>query len=381
MDKNSKIYVAGHRGLVGSAFLRRLDAEGYSNIVFRTHSELDLEDPLHVRDFFAAENPEFVFHAAGKVGGILANSTYPVDFLLRNIRIQTNVIESAWLSGVKGFLSLGSSCIYPKLAPQPMKEQYLLTGSLEPTNEPYAIAKIAGIELCEAYNRQYGARFLSVMPTNLYGLNDTYDLQNSHVLPAFIRKFHLAKSAARGEWEAVARSEAAYGPIPDDYAANLMAISKFNGHGIPESFATRAEGAGPPTPAIKLWGTGSPRREFLYSNDLADACILLMQKLDRLFGDPAPREFTASNHLINIGYGEDTTIRSLAEQIAAIVGFDGPLDWDATKPDGTPRKLLDSQKINSIGWLPSTPLGQGVRLAYADYLSKITDYSDPEKVK
>jgi len=262
-----------------------------------------------------------------------------------------------------------------------MKEQYLLTGSLEPTNEPYAIAKIAGIELCEAYNRQYGARFLSVMPTNLYGLNDTYDLQNSHVLPAFIRKFHLAKSAARGEWEAVARSEAAYGPIPDDYAANLMAISKFNGHGIPESFATRAEGAGPPTPAIKLWGTGSPRREFLYSNDLADACILLMQKLDRLFGDPAPREFTASNHLINIGYGEDTTIRALAEQIAAIVGFDGPLDWDATKPDGTPRKLLDSQKINSIGWLPSTPLGQGVRLAYADYLSKITDYSDPEKVK
>jgi GDP-L-fucose synthase len=374
MDNNSKIYVAGHRGLVGSALLRRLDAKGYSNIVFRTHSEIDLEDPLHVRDFFTAENPEFVFHAAGKVGGILANNTYPVDFLLRNIKIQINVIEAAWRYGVKGFLSLGSSCIYPKLAPQPMKEQYLLTGSLEPTNEPYAIAKIAGIELCESYNRQYGARFLSVMPTNLYGPNDSYDLQNSHVLPAFIRKFHLAKSAARGEWEAIARSEAAYGPMPDDFAANLMAISKFNGRDIPESFAVGAEAAGPPNPAIKLWGTGSPRREFLYSDDLADACVLLMEKLDRLFGGPAPpREFTASNHLINIGYGEDATIRALAEQVAAIVGFDGPLDWDATKPDGTPRKLLDSQKINGIGWLPSTPLGQGIRLAYADYLSKITD--------
>ena len=374
MDNNSKIYVAGHRGLVGSALLRRLDAKGYSNIVFRTHSELDLEDPLHVRDFFTAENPEFVFHAAGKVGGILANNTYPVDFLLRNIKIQINVIEAAWRYGVKGFLSLGSSCIYPKLAPQPMKEQYLLTGALEPTNEPYAIAKIAGIELCESYNRQYGARFLSVMPTNLYGPNDSYDLQNSHVLPAFIRKFHLAKSAARGEWEAIARSEAAYGPMPDDFAANLMAISKFNGRDIPESFAAGAEAAGPPSPAIKLWGTGSPRREFLYSDDLADACVLLMEKLDRLFGGPAPpREFTASNHLINIGYGQDATIRTLAEQVAAIVGFDGPLDWDATKPDGTPRKLLDSQKINGIGWLPSTPLGQGIRLAYADYLSKITD--------
>ncbi len=373
MDKDSKIYVAGHRGLVGSALLRRLEAKGYSNIVFRTHSDLDLEDPLQVRNFFAAENPEFVVHAAGKVGGIFANSTYPVDFLLRNIRMLTNVIEAAWRYGVKGFLCLGSSCIYPKLAPQPMKEQYLLSGSLETTNEPYAIAKIVGIELCEAYNRQYGARFLSVMPTNLYGPNDTYDLQNSHVLPAFIRKFHLAKSAARGEWEAIARSEAAYGPIPDDFAANLMAISKFNGHDIPESFGRRTEGAVPPTPAIKLWGTGSARREFLYSDDLADACVLLMQKLDRLFEGPAPREFTASNHLINIGYGEDTTIRELAEQIAAIVGFEGSLDWDATKPDGTPRKLLDSQKIYGIGWLPSTPLEQGVRLAYADYLSKITD--------
>jgi len=373
MDNNSKIYVAGHRGLVGSALLRRLDAKGYSNIMFRTHSELDLEDPLQVRDFFAVENTEFVFLAAAKVGGIHANSTYPVDFLLRNIKIQTNVIEAAWRYGVKGFLFLGSSCIYPKLAPQPMNEKYLLTGPLEPTNEPYAIAKIAGIELCEAYNRQYDARFLSVMPTNLYGPNDSYDLQNSHVLPVFIRKFHLAKSAAQGDWEAIARNEASYGPIPDDFAANLMAISKFNGHDIPESFATGAEGTGA-NPAVKLWGTGSPRREFLYSDDLADACVLLMEKLDQLFGGPSPREFTASNHLINIGYGEDTTIRALAEQVAGIVGFNGPLDWDATKPDGTPRKLLDSKEINRIGWTPSTPLGLGIRLAYADYLSKLATY-------
>ena len=255
-----------------------------------------------------------------------------------------------------------------------MREEYLLTGSLEPTNEPYAIAKIAGIELCEAYNRQYGTRFLSGMPTNLYGPNDSYDLQNSHVLPAFIRKFHLAKSAAHGDWDAIARNEAAHGPIPGDFAANLMAISKFNGHDIPESFSTGAENVGP-NPAIKLWGTGSPRREFLYSDDLADACVLLMEKLDQLFAKPAPREFTASNHLINIGYGEETTIRALAEEVAGIVGFDGPLDWDATRPDGSPRKLLDSKKINSIGWTPSTPLDQGIRLAYADYLSKITKYS------
>ena len=374
MVNNSKIYVAGHGGLVGSALLRRLHAKGYSNIIFRKHSELDLEDSLQVRDFFAVENPEFVFLAAAKVGGILANSTYPVDFLLRNIKIQTNIIEAAWQYGVKGVLFLGSSCIYPKLAPQPMREEYLLTGSLEPTNEPYAIAKIAGIELCEAYNRQYGTRFLSGMPTNLYGPNDSYDLQNSHVLPAFIRKFHLAKSAAHGDWDAIARNEAAHGPIPGDFAANLVAISKFNGHDIPESFSTGAENVGP-NPAIKLWGTGSPRREFLYSDDLADACVLLMEKLDQLFAKPAPREFTASNHLINIGYGEETTIRTLAEEVAGIVGFDGPLDWDATRPDGSPRKLLDSKKINSIGWTPSTPLNQGIRLAYADYLSKITKYS------
>ncbi len=374
MVNNSKIYVAGHRGLVGSALLRRLYAKGYSNIVLRKHSQLDLEDSLQTGDFFAAENPEFVFLAAAKVGGILANSTYPVDFLLRNMKIQTNVIEAAWRHGVKGVLFLGSACIYPKLAPQPMKEEYLLTGPLEPTNEPYAIAKIAGIELCEAYNRQYGTRFLSGMPTNLYGPNDSYDLQNSHVIPAFIRKFHLAKSAARGEWEAIARNEAAYGPIPGDFAANLIAISKFNGHDIPESFAIGAEGTGP-NPAIKLWGTGSPRREFLFSDDLADACVLLMEKLDQIIGEPASREFTASNHLINIGFGEDTTIRALAEEIAGIVEFDGPIDWDATKPDGTPRKLLDSEKINRIGWTPSTPLDRGIRLAYADYLSKITNYS------
>ncbi len=374
MVNNRKIYVAGHRGLVGSALVRRLNAKGYSNIMIRTHFELDLEDPFQVREFFAAENPEFVFLAAAKVGGIHANSTYPVDFLLRNIKIETNVIEASWRYGVKGLLFLGSSCIYPKLAHQPMKEECLLTGSLEPTNEPYAIAKITGIELCEAYNRQYGARFLSVMPTNLYGPNDSYDLQNSHVLPAFIRKFHLAKSAAQGDWGAIVRNAAAYGPIPVDFTANLVAISKFNGHNIPQSFTTGVEGVGP-NPAIKLWGTGFPRREFLYSDDLADACVLLMEKLDQFFGAPAPREFTASNHLVNIGYGEDATICELAEKVAGIVGFDGPMDWDATKPDGSPRKLLDSNKINVMGWLPCTLHDQGIRLAYGDYLSRIPNQS------
>ncbi|MGA2400181.1 MAG: GDP-L-fucose synthase [Syntrophobacteraceae bacterium] len=377
MDIISRIYVAGHQGLVGSALTRRLGISGHSNIIVRTHSELDLEDSLLVSDFFAAQRPEYVFLAAAKVGGILANSTYPVEFLLRNIKIQINVIEAAWRHGTKGLLFLGSSCIYPKLAPQPLREEYLLTGPLEPTNEAYAIAKIAGIELCAAYNRQYGAHFLSVMPTNLYGPNDSYDLENSHVLPAFIRKFHLAKSAAAGDWEAITRNEAVYGRIPADFAANLAAISSFHSHTVPESFMPRGGGieAGP---AVKLWGTGSPRREFLYADDLADACVFLMGKLEQLF-DNSVSHFTGSEHLINIGCGDDITIRELAGEVARIAGFDGPIQWDASKPDGTPRKLLDVGKINRIGWKHSIGLDQGIRLAYADYLSKITNYSEPKK--
>ena len=378
MNIKSRIYIAGHRGLVGSALTRRLQAEGFSNLITRTHAELDLTNPQEVEAFFAQERPEFVFLAAAKVGGIHANSTYPVDFLLSNLNIQNNVITASRRHGVTGLLFLGSSCIYPRLAPQPLKEEYLLTGPLEPTNEPYAVAKIAGIELCEAYNRQYGTRFLSVMPTNLYGLKDSYDLQNSHVLPALIRKFNLAGNAARGDWDFILRDEAVYGTIPDDYAANLTAISRFHGHDVPESFASRTEGTDA-NPAIKLWGTGSPRREFLYSDDLAAACVLLMKKLDQVFEKPASREFTASDHLINIGYGEDTTIRELAEEVARTVGFDGPLDWDATKPDGTPQKLLDSAKINRIGWTPSISLDQGIRSACADYLSRIENTSDPKQ--
>jgi len=351
MNTTSRIYIAGHRGLVGSALTRCLQAEGFTNLITRTHAELDLEHPQQVEAFFAGERPEYVFLAAAKVGGIHANSTYPVDFLLSNLKVQINVIEASWRHGVKGLLFLGSSCIYPRMAPQPINEEYLLTGPLEPTNEPYAVAKIAGIELCEAYNRQYGTRFLSVMPTNLYGPNDSYDLQNSHVLPALIRKFHLAKLALRGDVEAIEADESIFGPVPEPLRSKLLETAS----------------RGFPSP-VSLWGTGSARREFLYSDDLAVACVLLMEKLNQVFDKPPTRQFTASNHLINIGYGEDTTIRELAEEVARIVGFDGPLDWDAAKPDGTPRKLLDSEKINRIGWTPSTTLDQGIRLAYADYL-------------
>lgn len=307
MNKQDKIYIAGHRGMVGSAIFRKLTAEGFSNIVTRTSSELDLRNQQAVADFFAEEKPAYVFLAAAKVGGIMANNIYRGEFLYENLMIQNNVIHSAYVNGVAKLMFLGSSCIYPKLAPQPLKEEYLLTGELEPTNEPYAIAKIAGIKMCDAYRSQYGCNFVSVMPTNLYGPNDNYDLNNSHVLPALIRKFHEAK---------------------------------MNG----------AE-------KVVMWGTGSPLREFLHADDLADACYYLMQH----YNEPG---------LVNIGVGEDIAIKDLAVLISKIVGFEGNIEHDLSKPDGTPRKLMDVSKLHGLGWKAKTGLEEGIRKVYAEYKTK-----------
>ncbi|MCZ8519331.1 MULTISPECIES: GDP-L-fucose synthase [Paenibacillus] len=305
MNKGSKIYVAGHRGLVGSAIIRRLQAEGYDNLVYRTSQELDLRDPGAVDAFFAAEQVEYVFLAAAKVGGIVANNEYPATFIRDNLMIQTNVIDSAHKNGVKKLMFLGSTCIYPKFAPQPMREEDLLTGILEPTNEPYAIAKIAGIKMCQSYNRQFGTSYISVMPTNLYGPNDNFDLKNSHVLPAMIRKFHEAK----------------------------------------------AEGK----PVVELWGTGTPRREFLHADDLADACVYLMNTYNE-------------SDIVNIGVGDDISIRELAEKIQAIVGYTGDVVYDSSKPDGTPRKLVDVTKLNSLGWKANISLDEGLASTYEWFL-------------
>lgn len=305
MDRRSGIYVAGHRGLVGSAILRRLQAEGCDNLLTRTSSQLDLTEAGAVEEFFAAERPRYAFLAAAKVGGILANDTYPADFIRDNLSIQLNVIEAAYRQGVEKLLFLGSSCIYPKHAPQPMREEHLLTGELEPTNQPYAIAKIAGLELCRSYNRQHGTNFISVMPTNLYGPGDNFHLKTSHVLPALIRKFHEAK--ARGE------------------------------------------------PSVTVWGTGAPRREFLHVDDLADACLHLM---DHYSGDEP----------VNIGVGKDISIGELAELVRDVVGYGGEISYDTTKPDGTPRKLLDVGRLESLGWQAKIPLREGMEQTYEWFL-------------
>jgi GDP-L-fucose synthase len=364
MKHDARIYVAGHTGLAGSALFHKLKAEGYTHIITRTHAELDLTRKADVDTFFKKEQPEYVFLAAAKAGGIWANKTYPVDFLLTNLEIQNNVLAAAWRHKVKGLLFLGSSCIYPKFAPQPLKEEYLLTGPLEPTNEPYAIAKIAGIELCEAYNRQHGTYFLSVLPTNLYGPNDNYDLRSSHVLPALIRKFHLAKLASMGDWETIEKEETCQGPIPDDIRVRLISISKHNGFNPPLLDVHSPL----PAPAVVLWGTGSPKREFLYSDDLADACLFLMNRIEHLFTNKTT--FFEPFHLINIGCGQDRTIRELADLVANEVGFEGQIEWDTGKPDGTPQKLLDVSRLTAFDWRPKTSVVQGVRLAYQDYLSK-----------
>jgi len=303
MDLHSKLYIAGHRGMVGSALHRKLLAEGYDNIVTRTSAELDLRNQQAVADFFAAEKPDYVFLAAAKVGGIMANNTYRADFLYDNLMIEANIIHQAYRAEVKKLLFLGSSCIYPKMAPQPLKEEYLLTGVLEPTNEPYAIAKIAGIKMCDAYRSQYGCNFISVMPTNLYGPNDNYDLANSHVLPALLRKFHDAKVQGLAE--------------------------------------------------VTVWGTGAPLREFLHADDLAAACLYLMEHYN-------------SDGLVNVGVGEDLSIRELAELVKAITGYEGAIVWDTSKPDGTPRKLMDVSKLQGMGWKASIALREGIAAVYAE---------------
>ena len=310
MDKDSKIYVAGHRGMVGSAIVRRLTKDGYTNLILRTRQELDLLDQQAVQQFFEQERPEYVFLAAAKVGGILANNTYRAQFIYENLQIQNNIIHSAYRYGVKKLLFLGSSCIYPKMAPQPIKEEYLLTGPLEPTNEPYAIAKIAGIKMCEAYNAQYGTNFISTMPTNLYGPHDNFDLQTSHVLPALIRKFHEAKVNHRTY--------------------------------------------------VEIWGTGTPRREFLHVDDLADACVFLMQHYN-------------DSQFLNVGVGEDISIKELALLIQDIVGYQGELRFDTSKPDGTPRKLLDVSRLHALGWKARIPLREGIRQTYQWFLEHIAN--------
>ena len=326
MNENSKIYIAGHRGLVGSALMRNLQGKGFSRLITRTHTELDLTNQAATDTFFAQEQPDYVFLAAARVGGILANNTYPAEFIRDNLAIQTNIIHASYQNAVKRLMFLGSSCVYPKFAPQPMRENCLLTGSLEPTNRPYALAKIAGIEMCWSYNRQYGTRYLAVMPTNLYGPGDSYDLSNSHVTPALIRKFYEAK--VRGEQQVV------------------------------------------------VWGTGSTKREFLYSEDMADACVYLMNLPDDAYCGLLGSDETVSGKfeppLVNIGIGEDVTIGELAALVKEAVGFNGEIVFDTSKQDGTPRKLLDVSRINAIGWHAPTSLQAGLMKAYADFLKSHT---------
>lgn len=354
MLKDSKIYVAGHSGLVGSALVRRLEAQGYTKLVLKTSKELDLRDQQAVNAFFAEHKPEYVLLAAAKVGGIHANSARPAEFIYENLMIEANVIAQAHVHKVKRLLFLGSSCIYPKLAPQPMSEDCLLSGPLEQTNSAYALAKIAGIEMCWAYRRQYGDDFIPVMPTNLYGPGDSYDLMDSHVLPALIRKYHLAKIVGSESINAIHRDEDAYGPIPRALQDEL---------GI-----TVVKQCRKPEPGkVRLWGTGSPYREFLYADDLANACVYLMQQDSEKLASVLPDKLKP---LYNIGSGTDLTIRELAAQVAAVVGFEGETVWDAAMPDGTPRKLLDVSRLRALGWEASTSLEDGIRLAYADYLKR-----------
>jgi GDP-L-fucose synthase len=356
MQKNSKIYVAGHRGLVGSALMKCLQEKNFNNILSRTHKELDLIDQKAVRTFFEKEKPEYVFLAAAKVGGILANNTYPAEFIYQNLAIQNNVIHYAWKNGVKRLLFLGSSCIYPRECPQPIKEEYLLTGPLESTNRPYAVAKIAGIEMCWSYNRQYSTQYLAVMPTNLYGPGDNYDLQNSHVLPAIIRKFHLAKLAQNGDLEGIQKDEKKIGPIPPDIKKALGLA--------PDS--TSLDTATTPQPVF--WGTGVARREFLYSTDMADACVYLMSLPEDEFYS------LLSIHcppLVNIGCGMDQPISTCVDLVKNIVGYCGDVQWDHDKPDGTPQKLLDTGLLTGMGWHPKIGMTEGIEKAYADYLNRI----------
>ena len=325
MEKDAKIYVAGHRGLVGSAIVNTLLAQGYTNLVSRTHAELDLTSEKAVATFFADQKPDYVFLAAAKVGGIHANNTYPAQFIHENLAIQTNVIHQAYLNGVKRLLFLGSSCIYPKFSPQPIKEEHLLTGPLEATNRPYALAKIAGIEMCWSYNRQYGTQFLAAMPTNLYGPGDNYHPENSHVIPALIRKFHEAKINQQSE--------------------------------------------------VIVWGTGTPKREFLYNQDMAEACVFLMRLANKPFQSLLGSKLSEDDHfhppLVNVGYGSDISIKELAETIQHVIGFEGNIQFDSSKPDGTPRKLMDSTILHQAGWVPKVSIELGLKSAYLDFLKQL----------
>ena len=358
---DSRIFVAGHRGMVGSAIVRFLKAGGYKRLITRTHRELDLMDQQAVRNFFRTEPIDYVVLAAAKVGGILANNTYRADFIYQNLMIECNVIHEAFSAGVRRLLFLGSSCIYPRHAPQPMKETYLLSGVLEPTNQPYAIAKIAGIELCQSYNRQHGTRYRCVMPTNLYGPNDSYDLNNSHALPALIRKFHLARLAEENNWRAIRRDEAVYGPIPDSFRAHLC-IPFPSGADVAERLSLSP--AGSKSPVVQLWGTGAARREFLHVDDMASATVFIMRLEDRLY-DQATQDGQITH--INIGTGEDLTIRELSEKVQAVTGFSGRVLWDHTQPDGMPQKLLDVSVLNRLGWKPGIPLPEGLQQTYQAY--------------
>jgi GDP-L-fucose synthase len=368
MNKNSSIYIAGHRGLVGSALVRKLKERGFSNLITRSHAELDLTRQSDVEAFFQEEKPEYVFLAAAKVGGILANSTYPAEFIYINLAIQTNIIHGAWKTGVKRLLFLGSSCIYPRDCPQPMKEEYLLTGPLEPTNEPYAVAKIAGIKICESYNRQYKTGFIAVMPTNLYGPNDNFDLETSHVLPAMIRKFHLAKLALNGDWEAVIKDQASFGPIPEDIMANLAGIAEYHGRRMPDSLIASVSATASITgsSSVTLWGSGAPNREFLHVDDVADACLFIMNMDEKNFASLLAFSAPA---LINIGSGSEISIKELALLIKDIVGFEGDVVFDKTRPDGTFQKLLDVSRLTNLGWKPKISLKDGIRSAYDSYLN------------
>jgi GDP-L-fucose synthase len=362
MDKNSKIFVAGHNGLVGSAIIKELEALGYNNFLFRSRSELDLLDQKAVEDFFLTEKPEYVFLAAARVGGILANDTYRAEFIYQNTQIQNNIIHFSWKSGVKKLLFLGSSCIYPKACPQPMKEEHLLTGVLEYTNEPYAIAKISGMKMCESYNLQYGTDFVSVMPTNLYGPNDNYNLLGSHVLPALIRKMHIARMLGDNDFEGI-RNDFTKRPVEgvDIATSESDLVSTLEKFGI---FRTEDD------VELKLWGTGKPRREFLHSTDLAKACVFLMNEI--CFEDIVKErglEEVRNTH-INIGVGEDQSIAELASLVQKITGFDGRIDWDDTKPDGTFRKLLDVSRLNNLGFKASISLEEGIKAVYQEYKSK-----------
>jgi GDP-L-fucose synthase len=361
MDKNSKIYIAGHLGMVGSAIHRNLVNAGYSNFVLRSLSELDLRKQDETEEFFQRERPGYVILAAAKVGGIVANDTYRADFIYENLMIQNNVIHSAWKSGVKKLLFLGSSCIYPRDAEQPMKEEALLTGRLESTNEPYAIAKIAGIKMCENYYRQYGCDFISVMPTNLFGPNDNYDLEKSHVLPAFIRKMHLGRCLEQNNWEAL-RADLERNPIDgaNPGAGREEILNTLANYGITCSPAS--DGSGSCQVTIRLWGTGNVYRELLHVDDMASACVYLIEKVDagRLYD-----EYRQTH--INIGTGSDLTITDLAGKVKSVTGFGGRLEWDTSKPDGTPKKQLDVELLHKLGWRHSIDLEEGIRRVYEAY--------------